>query len=84
METIAYTTVINANRPGLWPCHERHADKQVMPKARHNSDGEEPYVKTKVFPNYPDNYEIIYQTTTLASHSQRGCDAYTSDSNGKT
>jgi hypothetical protein len=60
MEPIAYTTVINANRPGLWPCHEGYADKQVTPKARHNSDGEEPYEKTKVAPNYPDNYEIIY------------------------
>ena len=55
-----------------------------MPKARNNSDGEEPYVKTKVVPNYPDKLEIIYQTTTLESHSQKGCDAYTSDSNGKT
>ena len=60
METIAYTTVINANWPDLWPCHERYADKQVTPKARHNSDGEEPYEKTKIVPNYPDIYEIIY------------------------
>ena len=42
MEIITYATVMNANRPGLWPCHERYADKQVTPKARHNSDGEEP------------------------------------------
>ena len=42
MELIAYTTVMNANRSGLWPCHERYADKQVTPHARHNSDGEEP------------------------------------------
>jgi len=60
MDTIAYTTVVNANRPGLWPCHQRYADKQVTPKVRHNSDGEEPYEKTKVVPNYPDNCEIIY------------------------
>ena len=49
METTAYATVINANRPGLWPCHGRYADKQVMPNARHSSDGEEPYVKQKLF-----------------------------------
>ena len=60
MEPIAYTTVKNANRPGLSPYHESYADKQVTPKARHNSDGEEPYEKTKVAPNYPDNNEIIY------------------------
>ena len=45
---------------GLWPCRERYADKQVTPKARHNSEGEEAHDKTKVVPNYPDNYEIIY------------------------
>ena len=60
METITCATAINDNRPGFWPCHERYADKQVTPKPRHNSDGEEPYEKTKVVPNYPDNYEIIY------------------------
>ena len=32
METITYATVINANRPGLWQCHERYADKQVTQK----------------------------------------------------
>ena len=42
MEIIASATVMNANRSGLWPCHEHYADKQVMPKARHNSEGEEP------------------------------------------
>ena len=40
MEIIAYAIVMNANKSGLWPCHERYADKQVTPKARHNSDGE--------------------------------------------
>ena len=84
-----YATVISANRPALWSCHERFADKQVTPKARHNSDGEEPYEKRKVVPNYPDNYEIIYLTsvgfiTTRASHSQRICVAHTSNSNRKT
>ena len=33
MEIIAYATVMNANGPGRWPCHERNADKQVTPKA---------------------------------------------------
>jgi len=60
MEIIAYSTVINANRPGLCTRQERYADKQLMPKARHNSDGEEPQEKTKVVPDYPNNYEIIY------------------------
>ena len=59
METIAYATVGNANRPGLWPCHERYANKQVTPKARHNSYGEVPSEKTKVVANYPDKYVII-------------------------
>ena len=45
METIAYATVINANRPGLWPCHEHYSDKQVSLKARHSSHGEVPYEK---------------------------------------
>ena len=42
MEIIACATVMNANRSGLWPSHERYADKQVTPKASQNSDGEEP------------------------------------------
>ena len=50
METIACATVISANRPGLWQCHERYADKQVTRKARHISHGEVPYEKTKVVP----------------------------------
>ena len=60
IETIAYATVINANSPGFWPGHERYADKQVTPKARHNSHGEVPYEKTNVVPNYPYDYDIIY------------------------
>ena len=60
METISYATVINANRRALWPCHEHYADKQVMPKARNNCQGEVPYEKTKVVPSYPYNYEMIY------------------------
>ena len=60
METIAYATVIIANRPAIWPCHNRYPDKLVTPKPRHNSDGEEPFEKKKVIPNYSDNYEIIY------------------------
>ena len=40
--------------------HERYADKQVTPTAGHKSQGEVPYEKTKVVPNYPDNYKIIY------------------------
>ena len=31
----------------------------INAKARHNSDGEEPYEKTKFVPNYPDSYDII-------------------------
>ena len=51
METIAYATVSNANRPDIWPCHERYTDKQVTPKAIHKCHGEVPYEKTKVVPN---------------------------------
>ena len=60
MGSIAYATVINANRPSLWPCHECYADKQVTPEARHYSADEVPYEKTKVVQNYPSNYKIIY------------------------
>ena len=60
METIAYATVINADRPGLWPCHDRYADKQVTPKARHTSLGKSVIRENKVVPNYPENYEITY------------------------
>ena len=60
MQSIACDTVITANRPGPWPCHERYADKQITPKARHNSNEEVPYEKTKVLANYPGNYAIIY------------------------
>ena len=39
MESIAYATVINTvinlNRSGHWPCHQRYADKPVTLKARH-------------------------------------------------
>ena len=47
MQSIACDTVITANRPGPWPYHERYADKQVTPKARHNSHDEAPYEKNK-------------------------------------
>ena len=61
MESIAHVaTVIHANRPGLWPCHERYAGKQVTAKARHNSHDEVPYENTKVLPNYSGNYDMIY------------------------
>ena len=43
MATITYGTVVNANRPGLWLCHDRYADKRVTPTAKHNSQGEVPY-----------------------------------------
>ena len=49
METITYATVINANRPGLWQCHECYADKQVTPKPRHCNHGEMPYEKRNSF-----------------------------------
>ena len=37
-----------------------HVHIHPLNTARHNSDGEEPYEKPKVVPNYPDNYEVIY------------------------
>ena len=49
MQSIACDTVITANRPGPWPYHERYADKQVTPKARHNSHDEAPYEKKQRF-----------------------------------
>ena len=51
LPSIAYATVINANRPGHWPCHERYANEEVTSKARCNSHGEVPYETTKVVPN---------------------------------
>ena len=47
MQSIACDTVITANRPGPWPCHERYADKQVTPKARHSIHDEVRYEKNK-------------------------------------
>ena len=76
MQSIACNTVITANRPGgPWRYHERYADKQVTPKARHNSHDKVPYEKKKVLKNYPGNYTIIYYTcvgctTSLASCSE--------------
>ena len=74
-QSIACDAVTTANRPGPWPCPERNADKQVTPKSRHNCHVEVPYEQTKVLPNYPGNYTIIYQTcmgctTSLASCSE--------------
>ena len=50
MEPIVYDTVMNANRTGHWPCHERYAEKRIMLKAAHtNSYCELPYEKEKLF-----------------------------------
>ena len=49
MQSIVCDAVITANRPGPWPCHERYADKQITPKARHNSNDEVPYEKNQRF-----------------------------------
>ena len=49
------------NRPGLWQCHERYADKQVTPKPRHCSHGEMPYEKRNSFSKLPRQlrYDIL-------------------------
>ena len=49
VQSIACETVITVNRSGPWPFQERHADKQVTPKARHNSHDEVPYEKKRFF-----------------------------------
>ena len=38
-----------ANRPDLWPCLECYADKELTPKARHNSHDEVLYEKKMLF-----------------------------------
>ena len=75
MQSIACDTVITANRPGPWPRHERYADKQVTPKARHNSRDEVPYEKNKgssKLPRQSHDYilDCVGCTTSLASCSE--------------
>ena len=90
MQSIACDTVITANRPGPWPRHERYADKQVTPKARHNSRDEVPYEKkTKVLPNYPGKLTRLYTRLRGVHHFSRVVFweffvAHTSESNRKT
>ena len=89
METIAYATVINANRPVLWPCHEHYSDKQVSLKARHSSHCEVPYEKnnscSKLHRQLRDDIlDLRGMHPFLASCSERCCVARTSDSSRKT
>jgi len=49
MEAVVYDTVMNANRTGHSPCHERNVEKLVMLKATHTSQCELPYEKQKLF-----------------------------------
>ena len=75
MQSIACDTVITANRPGPWPRHERYSDKQVTPKARHNSHDEVPYEKNKgssKLPRQLHDYilDCVGCTTSLASCSE--------------
>ena len=49
MEPIVYDTVMNANRTGHWPCHERYAEKRVMLKAAHTNHCELIYEKETFF-----------------------------------
>ena len=49
MEPIVYDTVMNANRTGDLPCHERYAEKRVMLKPARSNQCELSYeVKAKV------------------------------------
>ena len=49
MEPIVYDTVINTNRTGHSPCHERYVKKLLMLKATHTSQCELPHEKQKFF-----------------------------------
>ena len=46
MEPIVYDTVINANRTGHCPCHERSAEKRVILKAAHTNHCELHFFQT--------------------------------------
>ena len=43
MEPHVYDTVLNANRTGHLPCHERYAERRIMLKAAHTNQCELPY-----------------------------------------
>ena len=47
MEAIVYNIVMNANRTGHSPCHERYVEKLVMLIATHTSQCELSYEKQK-------------------------------------
>ena len=40
MEPHVYDTVMNANRTGHLPCHERYAERRIMLKAAHTNQCE--------------------------------------------
>ena len=49
MEPIVYDTVINANRTGHLPCHERYAERRIMLNATHTNQCELPYHEKQAF-----------------------------------
>ena len=49
MEPHVYDTVLNANRTGHLPCHERYAERRLMLKAAHTNQCELPYYEQQTF-----------------------------------
>ena len=49
MEPLVYDTVINANRTGHLPCHERYAERRIMLKAADTNQCELPYYEKQTF-----------------------------------
>ena len=89
MQSIACNTLITANMPGPWPYHERYADKQVTPKARHNSHDEVPYEQNKGSSKLPRQLHDYILDLRGVHHFSRVvfwefCVVPTSESNRKT
>ena len=60
MEAIVYDTMMNANRTGHRPCHERYTEKRITLKAAHtNNYCELPYEKEKLFQSTQKANEIV-------------------------
>ena len=59
MEPILYDTVMNANRTGQLPCHERYAESRMMLKAAHTNQCELPYEKQTFFQTTQETNESV-------------------------
>ena len=49
MEPRAYDKVMDANRTGHLPCHERYAEMRIMLKVAHTNQCEQPYYEKQTF-----------------------------------